>query len=169
MTYRRTPSFVRGLSYVESILPTTLNNLHTDQSSTSWRIFTETYPVATIIETTTKVIALKNWISSALEPTLIVVDETRYIVAILVLSLQARARLRLGVAVTFAVTATKVDQIRGRHVVTMPYVIAVVKFPGRCYLLVAVYVVDNRDVRCIRLVLVSILDNDSFEHVLRHE
>ena len=78
-----------------------------------------------------------------LEPTFLVVNKTRYIVAILVLSFQARARLRLGVTVTFAVTTAKVDQIRGRHVVTVPYVIAIVKFPGRCHLLVAVYVIDN--------------------------
>jgi hypothetical protein len=151
------------------MLPTTLNNLHTGQLSTFRRIFTEAYPVATIIEATTEVIALKNWIALALEPTLLVVDETRYFVAILVLSLQARARLRLGVTVAFAVTASKVDQIRGRHVVTVPDLIAVVKFPGRCHLLVAVYVVDNRDVRRIRLVLVSVLDDDGFEHVLCHE
>ena len=169
MTYRRTPSFVGGLSYVDSILATALNDLHTGQSSTSRRIFTETYPVATIIEATTEVIALKNWIAPALEPTLLVVDETRYVVAILMLSLQARARLRLGITVTFAVTATKVDQIRGRHVVTVPYLIAIVKFPGRCHFLVVVYVVDNRNVRRIGLVLVSVLDYDSFEHVLCHE
>jgi|SRR6266702_1779723 len=169
MTYRRTPSFVSGLSYVDSILPTTLNHLHTSQSSTSRRVFTQAYPVATVIEATAEVIALKYWISLSLEPTLLVVDETRYIVAILVLSLQARARLRLGVTVAFAVTTTKVDRIRGRHVVTVPYVIAVVKFPGRCHLLVAIYVIDNRDVRGIRLVLESVLDDDSFEHVLCHD
>ena len=78
-----------------------------------------------------------------LEPTLLVIDETRYIAAVLVLSLQARARLRLGVTVTFAVTTTEIDQIRGRYVVTVPNAVAVVKFPGRCHLLVTVDVIDN--------------------------
>ncbi len=89
--------------------------------------------------------------------------------AILLLPLQARARLRIRVTVTLAVAPTEVGKIRGRHTVAMPYTIAVIELPRRRNLQIAIYIVDNGYTRSTRLILVSVLIDDSLKHFLRYD
>jgi hypothetical protein len=89
--------------------------------------------------------------------------------AILLLPLQARACLRLRVTVALAVAPTKVCIIRWRHIVAMPYAIAVVKLPRRGHLQIAIYIVDNGYARSHGLVLVSVLIDGGLKHFLRRD
>jgi hypothetical protein len=89
--------------------------------------------------------------------------------AILLLPLQARARLRIRVTITLAVAPTKVGKVRWRHTVAMPNAIAVVEFPRRRNLQIAIYIVDNGYTRSTRLVLVSVLIDDRLKHFLRYD
>jgi len=51
----------------------------------------------------------------------------------------------------------------------MPNAIAVVEFPRRGNLQIAIYIVDNGYTRSTRLVLVSVLIDDCLKHVLRYD
>jgi hypothetical protein len=51
----------------------------------------------------------------------------------------------------------------------MPYAIAVVEFPCRRNLQIAIYIVDNGYTRSTWLVLVSVLIDDRLKHLLRYD
>jgi|SRR6267142_651421 len=82
------------------------------------------------------------------------------------LPLQARARLRLRVTVSLTVAPSKVVEVWWGHTVAMPYAIAVIELPRRRDI-IFIYIVDDRYRWGIRLVLVSVLINDSLKHFLR--